>query len=75
MHPDLKRRVRAALDRIREDPSAGKGLLGSLAGWRSARVGRVRIVYRETRGAIEVAAIGPRSTIYLEARRRIDPRS
>lgn len=71
MHPDLKRRVRIALDEIRTTPGSGKALRGDLAGWRAVRVRRLRIVYREARRAIEVAAIGPRTTIYLDAARRV----
>jgi hypothetical protein len=71
MHPDLKRQVRAALDRIRAAPKCGKALMGELAGWRSLRVGRLRIVYREAATVVEIAAVGPRSTIYLEVARSL----
>ena len=71
MHPDLKRRVPLALDRIRTSPTTGKPLVGDLAGWWSVRLGRVRIVYRSTRTTIDVAAIGPRASIYLEAARAL----
>ncbi len=69
MHPVLKRRVRAALDHIRASPDSGKPLLGELAGWWSVRVGRIRIVYRHRSRSslVEVAAIGPRASIYSEA--------
>jgi mRNA interferase RelE/StbE len=71
LHPDLKRRLRAALDRIVSDPSAGKALRAELAGLRSLRVGRVRIVYRESRDAIEIVAVGPRERIYEETLRLV----
>jgi mRNA interferase RelE/StbE len=71
LHPDLKRRVRAAVDLLRTDPEAGKALKGELDGWRSLRVRRFRIVYREARRQIEVAAIGPRASIYLETLHRL----
>jgi mRNA interferase RelE/StbE len=71
LHPDLKRRVRAAVDLLCTDPEAGKALKGELVGWRSLRVARFRIVYREARRQIEVAAIGPRASIYLETIRRL----
>ncbi len=45
--------------------------MGELAGWRSVRVGSLRVVYREAGRAVEVAAVGPRSTIYLELARRL----
>src|SRR5262245_9377530 len=65
LHPELKRRVRAALDAIREDPSVGKELRGDLAGLRSYRVGRFRVIYRVApRGVIDLIAVGPRRGIY-----------
>ena len=75
LHPDLKRRVRAAVDLLRANPEAGKALKGELDGWRSFRVGRLRIVYREVRAQIEVAAIGSRTSIYFETARRLRRRA
>lgn len=71
LHPDLKRRVRAAVDLLCANPEAGKALKGELTGWRSLRVGRLRVVYRESRRQIEVAAIGPPVSIYFETTRRL----
>jgi mRNA interferase RelE/StbE len=71
MHPDLKRRVREALDIIRTTPEVGKSLKRELSGWRSLAIGRLRIVYREAHAVIEVGAIGPRSSIYLDAAQRL----
>jgi mRNA interferase RelE/StbE len=71
LHPDLKRRVRAAVDLLRFNPETGKALKGELEGWRSLRAGSLRIVYREARKQIEVAAIGPRASIYFETARRL----
>jgi mRNA interferase RelE/StbE len=70
LHPDLKRKVRAGLDVIRTDPAAGKELRDELAGLRSLRVGRVRIIDRvAARRLIDLVAIGPRRTIYQETLR------
>ncbi len=70
LHPGLRRKVRAALDLIRTDPAAGKALRDALAGLRSLRVGRFRIVYRVAPGrVIELVTIGPRRTIYQETLR------
>jgi mRNA interferase RelE/StbE len=67
LHPGLKRKVRAALDVIREEPSAGKALRDDLAGLRSYRVGRIRIIYRIASGQIiDLVALGPRHAIYEE---------
>jgi mRNA interferase RelE/StbE len=70
LHPELKRKVRAGLDLVRTDPAAGQELHDELAGLRSLRVSRFRIVYRvaPTR-VIELIAIGPRRTIYEETLR------
>jgi mRNA-degrading endonuclease RelE of RelBE toxin-antitoxin system len=70
LHPGLKRKVRAGLDLIREDPSAGKELHDDLAGLRSLRVGRFRIIYRVApKRVIELVAVGPRRTIYEDTAR------
>lgn len=67
--PELKREIRAAIERLRRNPELGKSLKGELEGWQSLRVRRLRIVYRATARAIDVAAIGPRVSIYLETAR------
>jgi len=72
LHPELKRKVRAALDVIRADASAGKELRDDLAGLRSFRLGRFRIVYRlGPRRLIELIALGPRRSIYEETLRLV----
>ncbi|MBY0275518.1 type II toxin-antitoxin system RelE/ParE family toxin [Candidatus Binatia bacterium] len=71
LHPDLKRKLRAALDAIIVDPSVGKALRDDLAGLRSYRIGRVRLVYRVAGSIIEIVAVGPRASIYEETWRRV----
>jgi mRNA interferase RelE/StbE len=71
LHPDLKRKLRSALDDILEEPTIGKLLRDELAGLRSCRVGRFRIVYRVAGNVIEVVAVGPRAMIYEETWRRV----
>ena len=71
LHPDLKRKVRSALGAIVDDPAIGKLLRGELAGLRSCRISRFRIVYRVAGAAIEIVAVGPRRTIYQETWRRV----
>lgn len=66
LHPDTKRKVRAALEAMVADPTVGEALRDPLTGVRRVRVGRWRIVYREHRGAIEVYGVGPRATIYSD---------
>jgi mRNA interferase RelE/StbE len=66
LHPQIKRKIRSALEEIQADPVSGKQLRGKLAGYRSFRVGKIRIVDRERDGMIEIVAIGPREVIYFE---------
>ena len=71
LHPDLKRKVRSALDAVVADPSVGKALRDELTGLRSCRVGRSRIIYRVARSVIEIVAVGPRPAIYKETWKRV----
>jgi mRNA interferase RelE/StbE len=73
MHPQLKKKVKAALQSIQTDPAVGKALKDELAGLRSFRLNRSRIIYREGSGQyIEMVAIGPRRSIYEETYRLIN---
>jgi len=57
---------------IVEAPSCGKPLKEELAGLRSYRIGRFRIVYRIAADhSVEVVAIGPRRHIYEETYRKV----
>ncbi len=67
--------VRAALDLLRASPERGKALKAPLEGWRSLRVRRFRIVYRVSASSIDVAAIGPRASIYLDTARLVRRRA
>jgi len=70
LHPHFKRKVKAALQAIISDPHAGKALKDELAGLRSFRVSRFRVVYRIADDSIiEIVAIGPRERIYEETLR------
>jgi mRNA interferase RelE/StbE len=78
MHPQLKRKIRAALQVIQTDAGVGKALRDELAGLRSYRVGRFRIIYRVGSGPyIDIVTVGPRKRIYQETyrliRRQLDP--
>lgn len=65
MHPHLKKKVKASLQAILSYPYSGKALKEELAGLRSFRVGRFRVIYRiSDRKLIEIVAIGPRKCIY-----------
>ncbi len=66
MHPHLKKKIKSSLQIILSDPETGKALKDELAGLRSFRVSRFRIIYRITKKEIEIIAIGPRENIYKE---------
>ena len=64
-HPELRRRIRQALNDVVDGKEVGKPLTAELEGLRSYRIGRFRIIYRivdQTR--LEIVAIGPRPGIY-----------
>ena len=71
LHPELKRKIKAALQSILSDPLSGKVLRDELEGLQSYKVGKFRVVYKTAtdKGIIEVVAIGPRKTIYEETLR------
>ena len=72
LHPDIKRKVRAALDEVLLEPETAKVLQRELAGLRSYRIGRLRLIYRvSARRMVEVIARGPRSVIYEETLRMV----
>ena len=76
LHPELKKKVRAAVHAIAETPTCGKALKEELAGLRSFRIGRFRIVYRIAEDRmIEIVSIGPRRNIYEETYRRLQRHS
>ena len=70
LHPELKRKIKAALNLIAADPDVGKSLRDELRGLKSFKIGRIRIIYKVTsKRIIEIVAIGPRRTIYEETYR------
>ncbi len=71
MHPLLKRRIKASLKTILDRPEEGKELKDQLAGLRSFRVSRFRIIYKVGMNIVEIVAIGPRVRIYEETLRII----
>ena len=72
LHPELKSRVKKALQSILSDPYSGKALKDELKGLRSFKVRRFRLIYRlSSKKIIEIIAIGPRKNIYEETFRLI----
>lgn len=73
LDPETRRRVRAALSRLAENPELGKPLQLTLKGLRSFRTGDFRIVYRLIEDRIEllVVALGHRREVYDRLRDRL----
>jgi len=71
LHPGIKRKIKAALQVILNDPQSGKALKDELEGFQSFKVGKFRVIYKTAtgKGIIEIVAIGPRKTIYEETLR------
>lgn len=71
LDPQVRRRVRAALEALADDPERGKPLQLTLKGLRSWRTGDFRIVYRIVRDQIEILVIatGHRREVYDRLRR------
>ncbi len=65
--PQLKRKVKAALRSIADDPYRAKELKEELVGLRSCPVARARIIYRIQGSIVEIVAFGPRADIYERA--------
>jgi mRNA interferase RelE/StbE len=64
MHPELKKKIKMGLRAIMEEPHIGKMLRDELAGLRSFRVSKFRIIYRIGKKEVEIVAVGPRIRIY-----------
>jgi mRNA-degrading endonuclease RelE of RelBE toxin-antitoxin system len=72
VHPPLKRALRQAIRGLPRDPPQGRPLALELAGFRSLRVSRYRVIYRIQDRAIEIHPVGPRRDIYEVFRRLLD---
>ena len=73
LHPDIKKQIRAAADRLVQGPLEGHALQQELSGLRSYRVGKYRIIYRIHDGerVIEILLVGRRRDIYEELRKNL----
>lgn len=70
LHPQIKRKLRGALEALAADPGSGKPLKEELAGLWSLRVGKFRVIYRvKAARRIDLVAFGPRERIYEETHR------
>ena len=66
LHPYLKKKIKSSSKIILSNPEEGKPLRDELAGLKSFRVSRFRIVYRVRKNVVEIIAIGSRDRIYEE---------
>lgn len=66
LHPSVKRALREAIRGLAAVPFSGPPLAFELAGFRSLRVSRYRVIYRvqEADPTIEIHLVGPRKDIY-----------
>jgi mRNA interferase RelE/StbE len=73
LDPPVRRRVRAAVESLAEDPWRGKPLQITLQGLRSWRTGDYRIVYRveAERVVVLILAVGHRREVYDRLRQRL----
>jgi mRNA-degrading endonuclease RelE of RelBE toxin-antitoxin system len=65
--PELKSKVKICLRSIADDPYRAKELRDELAGLRSYRIGRSRVIYRIVGSMVQIVALGPRVDIYERA--------
>jgi mRNA interferase RelE/StbE len=65
--PELKAKVKTTLRSISDDPYRAKELSDELAGLRSYRVARFRVIYRIVGSIVQIVALGPRADIYERA--------
>ena len=73
LDPQVRRRVRAAIDVLAESPERGKPLQLTLRRLRSWRTGDFRLVYRVVDERIEIliVAVGHRRQVYERLRERL----
>ena len=72
LNPAIKRPVRQAIRGLAMDPLRGHPLVLDLAGFRSLRVSRCRVIYRIEDRVVEIHFIGPRKDVYEVFRQLLD---
>ena len=74
LDPAVRRRMLAALHKLRDNPERGKPLQLALRGLRSWRTRDHRIIYRiiESRIEILVIAVGHRRDVYERLKKKLD---
>ncbi len=71
--PDLKPLIKHAIEALRADPYVGKELKLELAGYRSLRTRRYRVIYRvrQAEQVVEIHHFGHRANVYETLRRLV----
>jgi len=66
LHPETKKLLRSAIERLRANPFLGDELQEKLVGFSSYKPGRYRILYKfdEDRNVIDVCYVGHRRDVY-----------
>ncbi|MBW1981238.1 MAG: type II toxin-antitoxin system RelE/ParE family toxin [Deltaproteobacteria bacterium] len=74
LHPENKKLIKAALRELREAPYSGHDLQEELAGFKSFKSKRYRIIYRvnDDEQFIEIYYVGHRKDIYEQFRELLD---
>ena len=62
--PELFKKVVAKIGSLRDDPKAGKPLVGPLKGKWSLRVGEYRVIYEIGKSAVTVLTVNHRREVY-----------
>jgi len=70
LHTENKKLIRSALDEVRQNPHQGRDLQDELAGFKSYRIKRSRIVYKlnEEQSSIDIYYLGHRRDVYEQFR-------
>ena len=73
LHPEIKSKIRSALEEIVQNPDIGKALEDELTGLYTYRMSFYRIIYRILRDKIEVQVvdIDKRSVVYSKLEKSI----
>jgi mRNA interferase RelE/StbE len=66
LHPSVKQAVREAIRDLAEEPELGRPLMLELAGFRSLRVSRYRVIYcvGDPERVLEIHLVGIRRDVY-----------
>jgi len=72
LHPPIKRAIRQAIRELAAEPLRGHPLALELAGFRSLRVSRYRVIYRVQGRLVEIHLVEPRKDIYETLRQLLD---